>query len=165
MNPTTPGSTPVTRALDEKGVSYRFFRHPDKVRTLEQAARERGQRPEQVVRTIVFRLSEGEFVLVLIAGPGQISWAALREYLGVSRMSMASEEEILSITGYPIGAVSPLGLHKPVRTLVDRSLLRENELSIGSGIRHTTVILKREDLMRAMGEVEIGNFSEKSQGS
>lgn len=165
MNQTNPNSTPVTCALDEKGVPFRFFRHPGKIRSLEQAAQERGQRPEQVVRTIVFRLSEGEFILVLIAGPGQIAWAALRQYLGVSRMSMASEEEILSITGYPIGAVSPLGLSEPVRTLVDKSLLREDELSIGSGVRHTTVILRREDLMQAIGEVEIGNFSEKSQGS
>lgn len=162
MDPNTPNSTPVTRALDEIGIPYRFFKHPGEVRSLEQAARERGQRPEQVVRTIVFRLSEEEFILVLVAGPGQISWADLREHLGVSRMTMASEEEILTVTGYPIGAVSPLGLPRPVRTLVDRSVLQESEISIGSGVRHTTVILKQEDLMRALGDVEIGDFSQDS---
>lgn len=162
MDPNTPNSTPVTRALDEIGIPYRFFKHPGEVRSLEQAARERGQRPEQVVRTIVFRLSEEEFILVLVAGPGQISWADLREHLGVSRMTMASEEEILTVTGYPIGAVSPLGLPRPVRTLVDRSVLQESEISIGSGVRNTTVILKQEDLMRALGDVEIGDFSQDS---
>lgn len=162
MDPNTPNSTPVTRALDEIGIPYRFFKHPGEVRSLEQAARERGQRPEQVVRTIVFRLSEEEFILVLVAGPGQISWADLREHLGVSRMTMASEEEILTVSGYPIGAVSPLGLPRPVRTLVDRSVLQESEISIGSGVRNTTVILKQEDLMRALGDVEIGDFSQDS---
>ena len=76
--------TPVTRALDEKGIDYRFFVHPGPIRSLEQAARERGHRPEQVVRSILFRLGEAEFVMVLVAGPGQISWPDLRKYLDLS---------------------------------------------------------------------------------
>jgi len=51
------------------------------VHTLEQAAIERGQRPEQVVRSILFRLSSDEFFMVLIAGQRQISWKAIRAYL------------------------------------------------------------------------------------
>ena len=165
MEATSSDPTPVTRALDEKGIPYRFFRHPGPVKSLEQAARERGQRPEQVVRTIVFRIYDQEFVLVLVAGPGQISWPALREQLGVSRMTMASEEEILRLTGYPIGAVSPLGLPAPMRTLVDRSLLEQDEISVGSGVRHTTVIMKRADLLQALGEVEFGDFSAECRSS
>ena len=74
-------STPVTRALDEIGVPYRFFAHQGKVRSLEQAAEERGQRPEQIVRSILFRLAKDEFVLILVAGPQQIAWPTIREYL------------------------------------------------------------------------------------
>jgi Cys-tRNA(Pro)/Cys-tRNA(Cys) deacylase len=147
--------TTVTQALDELKVPYRFFEHPGQVRSLEQAARERGQRPEQIVRSIVFRLSEDEFIMVLVAGPEQISWHALREYLGLSRMSMASKEEVLATTGYPTGAVSPFGLPEPMRILVDRSVLQEEVVSIGSGVRNTTVILRRDDLMQALREVEI----------
>lgn len=150
--------TPVTRALDEMDISYRFFVHPGPVRSLEQAARERGHRPEQVVRSILFRLEEDEFVMVLVAGPDQISWPALRSYLGHSRMTMASPEEVLETTGYPVGAVSPFGLPQPVRILVDRSVLEEEEISIGSGVRHTTVIMKRDDMLQGLGEVEIGSF-------
>ena len=147
--------TPVTQALDELEVTYRFFEHPGQVRSLEQAALERGQRPEQIVRSIVFRLSEDEFIMVLVAGPEQISWHALRDYLGLSRMSMASKEQVLATTGYPTGAVSPFGLPEPMRILVDRSVLQEEIVSIGSGVRNTTVILRRDDLMQALGEVEI----------
>ena len=60
-------STPVTRFLDELEVPFRFFRHPSPVDSLDQAARERGQRPEQIIRSIVFRLSRGGFVMVLVA--------------------------------------------------------------------------------------------------
>jgi Cys-tRNA(Pro)/Cys-tRNA(Cys) deacylase len=96
--------------------------------------------------------------MVLVAGPAQISWPALRAYLGQSRLTTADKSEILSITGYPIGAVSPLGLPNPMRILVDRSVLQEGEISIGSGVRNTTVILLSSDLMKALGPVEVGQF-------
>src|SRR5512145_3256668 len=141
-------STPVTRELDAKQVPYRLFRHPGPVHSLDQAARERGQRPEQVVRSIVFRLAQDQFVMVLIAGPGQISWPALRSYLGQSRLTMASEEEVLAATGYSLGAVSPLGLPRPMRILVDQNVLAKEEISLGSGLRNTTVILRSAGLLK-----------------
>jgi prolyl-tRNA editing enzyme YbaK/EbsC (Cys-tRNA(Pro) deacylase) len=84
----------------------------------------------------------------------------LRRYLAKSRLTMASEEEVLAVTGYPLGAVSPIGLPFPLRILVDRSLLDQSEISIGSGQRYSTVILEREDLFRALGKVEMGEFGE-----
>jgi Cys-tRNA(Pro) deacylase len=153
-------STPVTQYLDANQIAYRIFTHPGPVHSLEQAARERGQRPEQVVRSIVFRLSDGNFVMVLVAGPEQISWAALREHLGVSRMTMASPEEVMAHTHYPTGAVSPFGLPEPMRILVDENVYLEEEISIGSGARYTTIILHRDELKRALGDAEVGIFVE-----
>lgn len=150
--------TPVTKALDELDIPYRFFRHPGKVASLEQAAQERGQYPEQIIRSLVFRLAKGSYVMVLVAGPSQISWPGLRAYLGQSRLTMADEAEVVSVTGYPLGAVSPFGLAKAMRILVDQSVVQEGEVSIGSGERHTTVILKGPDLMKALGQVEVGQF-------
>jgi len=152
-------SSPVTRDLEARGIPYRVFIHPGDVHSLEQAARERNQRPEQVVRSIVFRLNEAEFVMVLVAGPGQISWPLLREYLGVSRMSMATQEEVLEHTHYPTGAVSPFGLPESMRILVDETVFQEEEISIGSGVRHTTVILSTQELKRALGDIEVGRFT------
>lgn len=151
-------STPVTRYLDSRSVPYTVFTHPGQVHSLEQAARERGQRPEQVVRSIVFRLGAGDYVMVLVAGDRQISWPALREHLGVSRMTMATPEEVLERTQYATGAVSPFGLPQPMRILVDESVFQEDEVSIGSGVRNTTVIMRTADLKHALGEVETGQF-------
>lgn len=153
-------STPATRALDKKGIPYQFFRHPRPVTSLEQAAQERGQRPEQIVRSILFRLSDQQYIMVLVAGPNQLAWPRLRQYLGASRMSMASPEQVLETTGYPTGAVSPFGLPKPIRVLLDESVLAESELSIGSGVRNTTLLIRRDDLLRALGKVETGRFVE-----
>ena len=145
---------PVSDLLAEIGIPHRTFRHPGQIRSLEQAAAERDQRPEQVVRSLLFRLAEDEFVMVLIAGPRQVAWRALRHYLGESRVTMASREEVLAVTGCELGAVAPFGLSRPVRILVDESVQAEEEVSIGSGVRGTTIILRSADLLAALGEVE-----------
>lgn len=150
--------TPVTQALDRQGIPYRFFRHAGPISSLEQAAHERGQRPEQIIRSILFRLAEDDYVMVLVAGAQQVDWPTLRRYLGVTRMTMASEDEVLAVTGYPLGAVSPFGLPQSLRILADDSIFTEEEVSIGSGVRYTTVIMRQEDLQKALGDVERGIF-------
>ena len=109
-------STPVTRFLDERHIPYRLFQHSGPVHNLEEVARQRGERPEQIVRSILFRLSSDDFLMVLIAGPGQISWKALRVYLDQSRLTTATEEEVnpcdrISDWGsFPVWA-APAGAH------------------------------------------------------
>jgi Cys-tRNA(Pro)/Cys-tRNA(Cys) deacylase len=98
--------------------------------------------------------------MVLVAGPAQVDWRALRQHLGLSRLTTASPEEVLEATGYRIGAVSPFGLPAPIRTLIDHSLLsQKDEVSIGSGQVGVTVILQAGDLFDALGEVENGVFT------
>jgi len=152
-------STPAARALDALGIPYRLFRHAQAPASLEQAASQRGQLPQQVVRSILFRSEEKEFVLVLMAGPGQISWPRLRAALGVSRLRMADESEVRETTGYVIGAVTPLGLPGPLRILADESVFRQEEISIGSGERGTAILLKSADLRKALEPVETGPFA------
>lgn len=146
--------TPVGAELHARGIPFREFRHPGPVLSLEQAAEERGQRPGQVVRSILFRLTRDEYLMVLVAGPSQVDWKALRGIVGQSRLTMASVDEVREVTGYEIGAVSPFALPRPLRVLLDESVMRETEVSIGSGARGTTVILSTADLLRALGDVE-----------
>lgn len=151
---------PVAKALTDLALPYRLFRHSGQVHSLEQAAQERGHLPEQVVRSILFRLGEGNYVMVLVAGPAQISWQALRAYLGQSRVTMASEEQVLAVTGYRVGAVSPLGLPGPLRILADPNVFTQDEISIGSGERGTAVLMKSTDLRSALQNIEIHSFVE-----
>lgn len=148
--------TPLaSRVLTELGIPHRVFHHENQVTSLEQAARERNQRPEQVVRSILFRIAEDEYVMVLVAGPAQISWKALRKYLGQSRLTMATEEEVLTVTGYRIGTVNPFGLPRQLKVLIDAGVMREEEISMGSGMRNTGIILKSVDLRHALPNAEI----------
>jgi len=152
-------ATPVSRSLLKMGIAHRVFRHLGPLRSLAQAAFERGQRPEQVVRSIVFRTASGEFVMVLVAGPSQIAWPALRAYLGQSRLTTATEAELLAVTGYSKGAVAPFALPHPMRILIDRGVLQEDVISMGSGVQGTTVILRSADLLKGLPDSEVGAFS------
>jgi Cys-tRNA(Pro)/Cys-tRNA(Cys) deacylase len=151
---------PVSLALEELGVPHRIFRHENPVNSFEQAASDRGQKPGQVVRSILFRIAEDEFVMALVAGPAQISWKTLRKHLGRSRISMATEDEVLAVTGYRIGTVGPFGLPNQLKVLIDASVMREEEVSIGSGMRNTAVILKSADLHHALKDAEVVSLTE-----
>lgn len=100
--------------------------------------------------------------MVLVAGPVQVDWKTLRRHLGQSRLTTATAEEVLAITGYAIGAVSPLGLPQPLPIYIDDSVLAETEISLGSGVRGVTVILRSEDLLRALPDAEIGVFRQQA---
>ena len=148
-------SSPVTEELDDRGIPYRVFTHAGPVKSLEQAAVERGQDPQQVIRSLLFRLSAEDFILALMAGSGQVDWKTLRRTLGEKRLTTAGEKEMQRVTGYPRGAVSPLGLPQPLRILADPAVFVPEEISIGSGVRGTTVILRSADLRRALPHVEV----------
>ena len=138
-DPVTPPhveSTPVTRALKALGIPHRFFRHERPVHSLEQAASERGQRPEQVVRSILFRLAEDSYVMVLIAGPGQISWPALRKHLGQSRLTMASEQEVLA-------AAAQIAAKPPEALRIARDLMRGPREPLVARIEEETALFRQ----------------------
>jgi prolyl-tRNA editing enzyme YbaK/EbsC (Cys-tRNA(Pro) deacylase) len=122
---------------------HRFHVHASKPRSLSQAARERGPAPKHLVRSLLFRLEDGQFVLVLAAGPARVSWPRLRRHLGVSRIATATPSEVLEATGYEPGAVSPFGLRPPLRLLAGQRLQAHKTLSIGAGIRSAGVVLAR----------------------
>jgi len=151
MNEKPPAST----VLETLGIPHRIFRHETPVDSFEQAASDRNQRPEQVVRSILFQVRPEEFEMVLTAGREQVDWRSLRKHIGRSRVRMATEDEVLEVTGYRVGTVTPFGMKKQVRVLIDPSVLREEEISIGSGVTNTAILLKSADLRRAMGDAKV----------
>jgi Cys-tRNA(Pro) deacylase len=159
---------PASLALDQLGIPHRVFLHEQPVNSFEEAASQRGQRPSQVVRSILFQVRDGEFVMALMAGPAQIDWRKLRQIVKRSRVRMATEEEVLEVTGYRIGTVSPFGVKsqarpefdRRVRVMIDPSVLNEEEISIGSGIRGVAIIMKSADVRRTLSEAEIISLAE-----
>ena len=142
--------TLVTRRLSELGFEHSLHIHDKPLRSLEQAAVERGLQNGQIVRSLLFRLAEKSHILVLVAGPGKVSWTKLRKAVGVRRLTTTDDNEVFEITGFSPGAVSPIGLKHPLRILIDRGLEDQEILSIGAGIRNAGVILRKDDLLGAI---------------
>ena len=153
---------PASIALDSLGIPHRVFHHERPVTSFEEAASARNQRPEQIVRSILFQVRAGEFVMVLMAGRDQVDWRKLRQLVKRSRVRMATEDEVLEVTGYRIGTVSPFGVKNQVRVLMDASVLREEEVSLGSGVRNVAIIMKSADVRKALGDVEIVELGESA---
>jgi Cys-tRNA(Pro) deacylase len=153
---------PASIALEKLNIPHQVFRHEKPLLSFEQAAEERNQRPEQIVRSILFQVRPGEFLMVLVAGREQVDWKKLRQLVRRSRVRMATEEEVLEVTGYRVGMVSPFGLKTPVKVLIDESVLKEEEVSLGSGARQIAIIMKSADLRRVLGESEIVSLLESA---
>lgn len=155
--------SPVSQILTQAGVPHTLHLHATPIRSLEDAARERGLDPRQIIRSLIFRLDGDEFILLLAPGPGKVSWPKLRRHLGVSRVTTATAEEVERVTGYVPGAVSPLGLATPLRILADQSLLALDTVSVGAGIRNAGVVLATQDLLGWV-HPEVGGFLEDAGG-
>lgn len=95
-------------ALEASGIDYTVTRH-GRVGSLEEAAAARGVDPARVLKTIVVRRAEDDYLFVLVPGDRQISWPKLRSLLGVSRLSMPDKEVARDVTGYERGTITPFG--------------------------------------------------------
>ncbi|HHU09211.1 MAG TPA: hypothetical protein GXZ60_04250 [Intrasporangiaceae bacterium] len=95
-------------ALDSAGIEYAVTRH-GRVGSLAEAAAARGVLPRDIIKTLVVRLSEDAYVLVLVPGDREISWPRLRALLGVNRLSMPDAATAAEVTGYERGTITPWG--------------------------------------------------------
>lgn len=159
---TSPNNKPpASLALDALGIEHRIFIHDKPVSSFEEAAAHRNQRPGQIVRSILFNIRPEEFLMVLVAGPDQIDWKKLRQFVKRSRVRMATEEEVLEVTGYRIGTVGPFGVKNQVQVLIDASVLKEEEVSIGSGVRNMAIIMQSAEIRKALAESEVVTLLEE----
>jgi Cys-tRNA(Pro)/Cys-tRNA(Cys) deacylase len=162
MSDQTLKTTLATEELEAKRIPYQLFVHKEPILSFEQAALERNQSTDQIVRSILFRLPKEEFVMVLAPGTNQISWSSLRKYLNTSQITMANKEQVLEQTGFRIGSVTPFGLKKSIRIIVDENIHNQDEISIGSGVIGTAIIIKKDELLKALGSYEMGSFISSS---
>ena len=77
----------------------------------------------------------------------------------IIRLTMAKPEEVFAVTGYHIGAVSPIGLKTAVPIYIDNLIMGQEEISIGSGIRGTAVMIAPAWLPSVIGTHEIVELS------
>jgi Cys-tRNA(Pro)/Cys-tRNA(Cys) deacylase len=135
-------------AAEALGLPFEVTRH-GQVRSLAEAAAARGVEPRQVVKTLVVRLSDGDYRFVLVPGDREISWPKLRALLGVSRMSMPSADVAFEVTGYVRGTITPLGSTRAWPVVADATLA--GPVSIGAGAHGVALTVDAEALVERLG--------------
>ena len=136
-------------AVAATGVSHTVLRH-GRVAGIEEAAQARGVAVAAVVKTIVVRRGEDDYVLVLVPGDRTISWPRLRAHLGVRRVSMPSADEAWQATGYVRGSITPFGATRPWPVVADTRLVGR-EITVGGGAPGVAVLLQADDAISALG--------------
>ena len=76
----------------------------------------------------------------MVAGDKKASLKKIKRNIKFSDVSMASADEVKSITGYTIGGVSPVGHIKNIDIYIDKSLERFDFLFAAAG--HPNCIFK-----------------------
>ncbi len=148
-----------TRATADQrlsGVPHRVVNH-GRVGSLEEAARARGVSAAAVIKTMVVRRSEDNYVFVLVPGDRVIDWAKLRSVLGERRLSMPDAEAALKVTGYVRGTITPLGAKRPLSVVIDERVA-SGEVSIGGGAQGVSITIDGGDLV-AMLNAEVDDVT------
>lgn len=141
--------TPALDALDRLGVPYDITRHGP-VTSLAEAAAARGIAPSDLIKTIVVRRTEDDYLFVLLPGDREISWPKLRALLGVNRLSLPDAATANDVTGYERGTITPFGSTRPWPVILDAAV-PGRRISIGGGAHGLGVMLEADDVVRALG--------------
>jgi Cys-tRNA(Pro)/Cys-tRNA(Cys) deacylase len=135
-------------ALEQSGISFTVTRH-GRVSSLEEAAAARGVAPSAIVKTLVVRRGEGDYLFVLVPGGRAISWPKLRALLEVNRMSMPDAATAKDVTGYERGTITPFGATTAWPVIMDQTI--SGTVSIGAGAHGVAATVAAEDVVTALG--------------
>jgi Cys-tRNA(Pro)/Cys-tRNA(Cys) deacylase len=139
---------PALEAIEASGLTYRVIRHGP-VASLAEAARARGVTPADVIKTLVVRRGEDDFLFVLVPGDRAISWPKLRGLLGVSRLSMPDAEMARQVTGYERGTITPLGSLRGWPVIADERV-RGREITLGAGEHGLALAVEADEILGAL---------------
>lgn len=130
------------------GVAHRVVTH-EPAESLEEAARLRGVEAAAVIKTMVVRRSENDYVFVLVPGDRLIDWPRLRSHLGERRLSLPDAEEAIEATGYVPGTITPLGA-KTAWPVVADERVSDGEVSIGAGGPGWSITIEASTLLHLL---------------
>jgi len=147
---TSPETTPALDAIAESGVPHRIVRI-EPARSAEEAAERQGIPLRALLRTIVVRRGEDDYLFVLVPAGRRFDWPKLRAHLGVSRMSLPDADEALAVTGYVRYTITPFGSSRPWPVIADAAILEEPIVAIGGGGFGVNLHLAPADLVAALG--------------
>jgi Cys-tRNA(Pro)/Cys-tRNA(Cys) deacylase len=148
----TPAKTNAARLLDQAGVRYELRHYPVVEEHLSalQVAEAIGMPPEQVFKTLVARGDRTGVVLACIPANTELDLKALAAASGNKKVELVPVKEVLGLTGYIRGGVSPVGTKRPYPLYLDETAELWDVISVSAGIRGCQMLLCPADLTRVV---------------
>lgn len=147
----TDPEAPVLQALARLGIDYeRLECDSDAADTAVFCARY-AIPPERSANTILVASKKEPKVYaacVVLATTSLDVNHAVRSLLGVSRLSFASAEETVAVTGMLVGGVTPFGLPEGLAVYVDEAVMAPDWVILGGGGRSSKIKVAPEALRR-----------------
>jgi prolyl-tRNA editing enzyme YbaK/EbsC (Cys-tRNA(Pro) deacylase) len=106
--------------------------------------------PSGIVKTLVVRRADDDYLFVLVPGDRSISWPKLRGVLGVQRLSMPGASVARDVTGYERGTITPFGSLSPWPVVADERVLG-GPVSIGAGAHGVSASVDGDALVAFLG--------------
>lgn len=142
--------------LDLNAVPAEIIRVQGETPTVQAAAEALNVVPEQIVKTVVF-IAAGQAYAVLGCGLRRVDSKKLAAYLNIPRrhITLADAETVLSLTGYAVGTVPPVGHAVPMPVLMDETIFAHEVVYAGGGGIHEMLRMTPADLLRVTRAVRI----------
>jgi len=143
-------TTPALEAVAASGIAHRVVRTalPN---SPEESAELQGIPVGALLRTIVVRRGEDDYLFVLVPAGRRFDWPRLRTHLGVKRLSLPDPDEAHAVTGYVRFTITPFGSTRAWPVILDASALEHETVSVGGGVRGVNIHLAPADLVAALG--------------
>lgn len=152
--------TPATRWLAGHAFAYDIV-VTQPASSAEESAQFQGIELRQLLRTIVVRRAENDYLFVLVPAGRRFDWPKLRAHLGVNRMSLPDADEAKAVTGYERGTITPFGSSNAWPVIADASIEGLDKVAIGGGQRGVNIHLTPADLVLATGATVIDVTTEE----
>ncbi len=155
--------TNAARMLDRAGVNYQLREYVADETDLSAArvAAAIGLPPAQVFKTLVVRGDRTGILFASIPGDAELDLKALAAVSGNKKAEMVPLRDVLPLTGYVRGGVSPLGAKKAYPVYLDSSAERWPVIAVSAGVRGVQILVAPDDLARvaAAGRCPISRLS------
>jgi Cys-tRNA(Pro) deacylase len=142
-------TTPALDALATTGLDYRVVR-TERARSAEESAEFQGIPVGALLRTIVVRRGEDDYLFVVVPAGRRFDWPKLREHLGVRRMTLPDADEARAATGYERYTITPFGSSRAWPVIVDAAAMPNEVVAIGGGGFGVNVHLAPAALVEAL---------------
>lgn len=143
--------TNAARYLDGLKIHYdlREYEVDESDLSAENVAAKIGMPLEQVFKTLVAKGDKTGVLMACVPAGAELDLKALAQVSGNKKTELVSLKDVLPLTGYVRGGVSPIGAKKKYPVYIDESALQHDVMSISAGIRGCQLLVAPQDLVQA----------------